>query len=107
MTRQMLRLLEEMAGTVYGEHCNEHVLKSLVGELHDSLDDKYDGDDCGDMMMMMMILRMMMMMILRMVIIFLCRGVWGSHLGSETLLRRHAKSRRRIACISMMIFARV
>ena len=30
----------------------------------------------------------------------LCRGVWGSHLGSETLLRRHAKSRRRIACIS-------
>ena len=28
------------------------------------------------------------------------RGVWGSHLGSETLLRRHAKSRRRIACIS-------
>ena len=44
----MLRLLEEMAGTVYGEHCNEHVLKSLVGELHDSLDDKYDGDDCGD-----------------------------------------------------------
>ena len=48
LTRQMLRLLEEMAGTVYGEHCNEHVLKSLVGELHDSLDDKYDGDDCGD-----------------------------------------------------------
>ena len=28
------------------------------------------------------------------------RGVWGSHLGSESLLRRHAKSRRRIACIS-------
>ena len=56
----MVRLLEEMAGTVYGEHCNEHVLKSLVGDLHDSLDDKYDLDDyCDDMMMMMM--RMMMM----------------------------------------------
>ena len=36
----IFRLLEEMAGTVYGEHCNEHVLKSLVGELHDSLDEK-------------------------------------------------------------------
>merc|ERR1719370_1867133 len=67
--KHVLRLLEEMAGTVYGEHCNEHVLKSLVGELHDSLDDK---------------------------------GVWGSHLGSETLMRRHAKSRRRIACITVV-----
>jgi len=67
--KHVLRLLEEMAGTVYGEHCNEHVLKSLVGELHDSLDEK---------------------------------GVWGSHLGSETLLRRHAKSRRRIACITVV-----
>lgn len=63
----VLRLLEEMAGTVFAERCNEHVLRRLVGELHASLD---------------------------------TRGVWGSHLGSETLLRRHTKSRRRIACIT-------
>jgi len=63
----VLRLLEEMAGTVFAEQANEHVLRRLVGELHTSLD---------------------------------TRGVWGSHLGSETLLRRHTKSRRRIACIA-------
>lgn len=65
----VLRLLEEMAGTVYAEQCNEHVLRNLVAELHSSLDTK---------------------------------GVWGSHLGSETLLRRHTKSRRRIACITVV-----
>lgn len=63
----VLRLLEEMAGTVFAEQRNEPVLKRLVQELHTSLDTRY---------------------------------VWGSHLGSETLLRSHTKSRRRIACIT-------
>jgi len=65
----VLRLLEEMAGTVFSEQRNEHVLRKLVGELGRSLDN---------------------------------RCVWGSHLGSETLLRSHTKSRRRIACISVV-----
>merc|ERR1712223_2038151 len=28
--------------------------------------------------------------------------VWGSHLGSETLLRRHKNTRTRIACITVL-----
>ena len=30
------------------------------------------------------------------------RTVWGSHLGSETLIRRHKNTRTRIACISVL-----
>jgi len=63
----VLRLLEEMAGTVFAEQRNEPVLRRLVQDLHSSMD---------------------------------TRAVWGSHLGSETLLRSHTKSRRRIACIT-------
>ena len=60
----MFRLLEEMAGTVYGEHCNEHVLKSLVGELHDSLDHKYLLTYLLTVRMMKTKLMMLMMMMM-------------------------------------------
>ena len=30
------------------------------------------------------------------------KTVWGSHLGSETLLRRHKNTRTRIACITVL-----
>jgi len=65
----ILRLLEEMANTVYESHTNEHILLKFLGDLHAMLDDK---------------------------------TVWGSHLGSETLLRRHKNTRTRIACITVL-----
>ena len=58
-----------MAGTVFSEHMNEHVLLKLLSDLHSTLDD---------------------------------RAVWGSHLGSETLMRGHKNSRSRIACIAAL-----
>ena len=63
------RILEEMAGTVFVEHVNEHVLLKLLGELHNTLDN---------------------------------RAVWGTHLGSETLMRGHKNARTRIACIAAL-----
>ena len=30
------------------------------------------------------------------------KTVWGSHLGSETLMRRHKNTRTRIACITVL-----
>ena len=30
------------------------------------------------------------------------KTVWGSHLGSETLIRRHKNTRTRIACITVL-----
>lgn len=65
----IFRILEEMAGTVFSEHMNEHVLLKLLSDLHSTLDD---------------------------------RAVWGSHLGSETLMRGHKNSRSRIACIAAL-----
>ena len=66
---------------MYAEQRNEHVLRRLLGELHASLDDRWG---CS----------------LQTGLEACPRGVWGSHLGSETLQRSHTKSRRRIACIS-------
>jgi len=65
----IFRILEEMAGTVFAEHMNEHVLLKLLSDLHATLDD---------------------------------RAVWGSHLGSETLMRGHKNARSRIACIAAL-----
>ena len=58
-----------MAGTVFAEHMNEHVLLKLLADLHATLDD---------------------------------RAVWGTHLGSETLMRGHKNARSRIACIAAL-----
>merc|ERR1712038_1874678 len=58
-----------MAGTVFVEHVNEHVLLKLLGDLHNTLDN---------------------------------RAVWGTHLGSETLMRGHKNTRTRIACIAAL-----
>ena len=63
------RILEEMAGSVFAEHMNEHVLLKLLSDLHATLDD---------------------------------RAVWGSHLGSETLMRGLKNTRTRIACIAAL-----
>jgi len=65
----IFRILEEMAGTVFAEHMNEHVLLKLLSDLHATLDD---------------------------------RAVWGTHLGSETLMRGHKNARSRIACIAAL-----
>jgi len=65
----IFRILEEMAGTVFVEHVNEHVLLKLLGDLHNTLDN---------------------------------RAVWGTHLGSETLMRGHKNTRTRIACIAAL-----
>jgi len=65
----IFRILEEMAGTVFSEHMNEHVLLKLLSDLHATLDD---------------------------------RAVWGSHLGSETLMKGHKNTRSRIACIAAL-----
>ena len=58
-----------MAGTVFAEHMNEHVLLKLLADLHATLDD---------------------------------RAVWGTHLGSETLMRGHKNASSRIACIAAL-----
>jgi len=65
----IFRILEEMAGTVFADHMNEHVLLKLLSDLHATLDD---------------------------------RAVWGTHLGSETLMRGHKNARSRIACIAAL-----
>ena len=69
ITSDIYRILEEMAGTVFADHMNEHVLLKLLSDLHATLDD---------------------------------RAVWGTHLGSETLMRGHKNARSRIACIAAL-----